>query len=74
MVDEALRSQGAGEALIGAAEQAARRRCCAHVELSCSARRTRAHAFYEAMGYEERRKRFLKQLAPSEFPARSIEH
>ena len=65
VVDEALRSQGAGAALIAAAEQAARRRGCAHVELSCSARRTRAHAFYEEAGYQEIHKRFLKPLASS---------
>ena len=63
VVDEALRSQGAGAALIGAAEQAAAKRGCAHVELSCSERRVRAHAFYEATGYAEVRKRFLKKIA-----------
>lgn len=62
VVDQALRSQGAGAALMAAAEQAAAQRCCARVELSCNERRTRAHAFYEAMGYSEVRKRFLKQL------------
>ena len=65
VVDAALRSQGAAAALIEAAEQAAGRRGCAHVELSCSARRTRAHAFYEAAQYEEVRKRFIKKLPPS---------
>ncbi len=65
VVDEARRSQGAGAALLAAAEQAARRRGCAHLELSCSAHRTRAHALYEAAGYQERRKRFLKTLASS---------
>ncbi len=68
VVDAQWRSQGAGAALVGAAERAAARRGCAHVELSCSARRTRAHAFYESMGYGEVRKRFLKKLqcAPSQ--------
>jgi GNAT superfamily N-acetyltransferase len=64
VVDETLRSQGAGAALVEAAQQAAAGRGCAHVELSCSARRTRAHAFYESMGFEEVRKRFMKKLAP----------
>lgn len=62
VVERDLRSQGAGAALVLAAEQAAARRGCAHVELSCSARRARAHAFYEAAGYAEVRKRFLKKL------------
>jgi GNAT superfamily N-acetyltransferase len=64
VVDQALRSQGAGAALVEAAQQAAGARGCAHVELSCSARRTRAHAFYESMGFEEVRKRFMKKIAP----------
>ena len=68
VVDQALRSQGAGAALTDAAEQAASKRGCAHVELSCSARRTRAHAFYEARGYEEVRKRFLKKLPHAAHP------
>ncbi len=63
VVDEALRSHGAGAALVKAAQDAAAGRGCAHVELSCSARRTRAHGFYEAMGFEEVRKRFVKKLA-----------
>lgn len=63
VVDAAVRSQGAGAALVKAAEQVAAKRGCAHVELSCSERRTAAHAFYEAMGYEEVRKRFLKKIA-----------
>ena len=65
VVDEALRSKGAGAALLKAAEQAAAQRGCAHVELSCSEQRLRAHAFYEEMEYGEVRKRFMKQLAKS---------
>lgn len=62
VVERDQRSQGAGTALVQAAEQVAVRRNCAHVELSCSERRTRAHAFYEAAGYGEVRKRFVKKL------------
>lgn len=65
VVDDRSRSHGAGAALVGAAEELARERDCAHLELSCSERRTRAHAFYEAQGFVEVRKRFKKQLAPA---------
>jgi GNAT superfamily N-acetyltransferase len=68
VVDEQQRSLGTGAALLAAAEAAAARRGCAHVELSCSARRMRAHTFYEVQGYEEVRKRFLKKLPPAQTP------
>ena len=63
VVDENQRSQGAGAALVSAAESEALRRGCAHVELSCNVRRTRAHAFYETMGFVEVRTRLLKKIA-----------
>jgi GNAT superfamily N-acetyltransferase len=62
VVDETRRSSGAGALLIAAAEAEAKRHACAHLELSCSEKRTRAHAFYEAQGFLERRKRFVKPL------------
>jgi GNAT superfamily N-acetyltransferase len=62
VVDEQRRSHGTGAALMAAAEAAAATRGCAHVELTCSAGRTRAHTFYETQGYDEVRKRFLKKL------------
>ena len=62
VIDEQRRSHGTGAALMAAAEEAAAKRGCAHVELSCSAARTRAHTFYETQGYDEVRKRFLKKL------------
>jgi GNAT superfamily N-acetyltransferase len=62
VTDEVQRSAGTGAALLAAAEAAARHRGCAHLELSCSERRTRAHAFYEAQGFSEVRKRFVKKI------------
>lgn len=62
VVDETARSGGAGAALIAHAAQAAAARGCAHLELSCSEKRTRAHAFYTAQGFQEVRKRFVKPL------------
>lgn len=62
VVDENSRSSGSGALLIAAAEAEARGRGCAHLELSCSESRTRAHAFYAACGFMEKRKRFFKPL------------
>ncbi|HEY0063590.1 MAG TPA: GNAT family N-acetyltransferase [Telluria sp.] len=62
VVDETLRSLGAGAALVAHAQQLALARNCAHVELSCSERRTDAHRFYLAQGFVELRKRFVKPL------------
>ncbi len=63
VVDQETRSNGAGAALMQAAEGLARAAGCAHLELSCSAHRTRAHQFYEAQGFVEVRKRMKKQLS-----------
>lgn len=63
VVDEMQRSHGAGGALIEAAHAASEQSGCAHVELSCSERRTSAHAFYEAQGFAEVRKRFVKKFS-----------
>lgn len=66
VVDERCRAHGVGAILIAHAQQAAAARDCAHLELSCSERRTGAHAFYEAQGFAEVRKRFKKELGKSE--------
>ena len=62
VVDQQCRSRGAGAALIARAGLAASARHCAHLELSCSERRTRAHDFYSGLGFIEVRKRFRKIL------------
>lgn len=62
VVDERSRSGGSGALLIAAAVAAASQRACAHIELSCSETRTRAHAFYAAQGFIEKRKRYFKPL------------
>lgn len=66
VVDERSRAHGVGAILIAHAQQAASARQCAHVELSCSERRTGAHAFYESQGFAEVRKRFKKELEERE--------
>lgn len=62
VIDEQYRSHGTGALLLAAADTAARAAGCAHLELSCSERRTRAHAFYIAHGFAEVRKRMVKLL------------
>ncbi|MGX4641279.1 GNAT family N-acetyltransferase [Massilia sp. SYSU DXS3249] len=62
VTDEAARGGGIGAALLGEAERYAREQGCSRMELSSSEHRTRAHALYERQGFDEVRKRFVKQL------------
>ena len=62
VVDETVRSQGVGELLVLAVEAIAREAGCDRMEITSNAKRTRAHAFYLRLGYEERPKRFIKPL------------
>jgi len=63
VVDDKHRSSGVGACLLAAAEGFAMAHGCAQLELSSSTGRTRAHAFYERNGYQEKRLRFVKLLA-----------
>jgi predicted N-acetyltransferase YhbS len=58
VVDEALRGQGIGKALVRAAERALHDAGCGLVEVTSHLRRTGAHAFYEHLGYERASLRF----------------
>lgn len=60
VVDETRRGTGVGRALITAAEEQALRWGCGAMEVSSSRRRTGAHAFYRARGYEDRCERSAK--------------
>ena len=51
VVDRSHRRQGIGAALMATAEAFAREQGCAVVRLRSSATRTRAHRFYEGLGY-----------------------
>jgi GNAT superfamily N-acetyltransferase len=51
VVDEAVRSQGAGARLLDAAEAWARERGCTEIRVWSNVIRKRAHAFYERQGY-----------------------
>ena len=45
-------SQGIGAAMMQFALERARKKCCYKLMLSSNAKRARAHAFYESLGYE----------------------
>lgn len=62
VVDEAVRGQGRGVALLAAAERLAREAGCGQIELSSSLHRERAHHFYQQQDYREKPKRFVKSL------------
>ena len=62
VVSEAARSQGIGGALIARAEEICRAVGCGALEVTSAAQRTRAHDFYLRLGFEDRPKRFIKQL------------
>jgi GNAT superfamily N-acetyltransferase len=59
-VTEAARGRGVGRALVRQAEALALREGCAEIEVSSNARRAPAHAFYDALGYEETHRLFDK--------------
>jgi GNAT superfamily N-acetyltransferase len=62
VVDERLRGQGIGAALMEAAEQEARRRGCVLIFLTTAEHRGEAHRFYRGLGFEETGRRFAKPL------------
>jgi GNAT superfamily N-acetyltransferase len=64
VVDERIRSQGAGWALLQAAEVWARKHRCKYMSVRSNVIRDRAHAFYERHNYEHHKtqKAFRKPL------------
>jgi N-acetylglutamate synthase-like GNAT family acetyltransferase len=62
VVDEGRRGTGVGRALVAAAEAEARARDCELLFLTTAERRTGAHTFYRALGFEETGRRFAKVL------------
>lgn len=62
VVKEGLRSHGVGAALVTRAEEICRSEGCSAIEVTSAEHRDRAHDFYLKLGYEERRRRFLKLL------------
>lgn len=62
VVDEQRGGRGIGTSLVAAVEELARLIGCASVEVSSNKRRSGAHAFYEALGYERSHETFSKAL------------
>jgi GNAT superfamily N-acetyltransferase len=62
VVAEQARRTGVGGALMEQAEDLARAAGCDRMEVTSAERRADAHAFYEAIGYAESRRRFFKAL------------
>lgn len=62
VVTAEYRSQGIGNQLLRAAEQALIQLGCGRIEISSGARREAAHRFYLREGYIEQPKRFIKPV------------
>ncbi len=64
VIDESCRGQGAGRALMSRAEQWAQSKGCPAVRVRSNVIRSRAHAFYEQLGYRviKSQKVFQKEL------------
>jgi len=60
VVEEGLRSQGIGAALVRAAEAWLKERGCGVIEVTSNLVRTDAHRFYERIGYERTSLRFAR--------------
>lgn len=62
VVDESARGAGVGRRLVAEAERIALESGCQRIEVTSADHRAAAHAFYFALGYAEKRKRFMKLL------------
>jgi ribosomal protein S18 acetylase RimI-like enzyme len=62
VVAEGARGRGIGTALVAEAEKRLAAKGCGLVEVTSNAKRLRAHAFYERLGYERTSYRFAKTL------------
>jgi GNAT superfamily N-acetyltransferase len=62
VVAEGERGKGTGAVLVAEAEARLRAAGCGLIEVTSTAKRQRAHAFYERLGYERTSYRFGKQL------------
>jgi GNAT superfamily N-acetyltransferase len=60
VVDSQLRGQGVGRRLVAEAEKFAWNNGCARIEITSGDHRLDAHAFYEAIGYKQDSRRFIK--------------
>jgi GNAT superfamily N-acetyltransferase len=65
VVDETVRSRGAGRALVEAAEAWAKARGAKRVAVTTALDRAGAHAFYERLGYAHTGRRYAKDFVAS---------
>ena len=61
VVDENFRCKGIGKLLVETAEKWAWDRDCTRIELTSGDQRSRAHQFYQDLGYAMESKRFIKR-------------
>jgi GNAT superfamily N-acetyltransferase len=66
VVDEDVRGQGVGTALVHAAEQFLAASGVVLIEITCNKKRTDAHAFYERLDYTATSFRFAKTIPSAE--------
>ncbi|WP_432470550.1 GNAT family N-acetyltransferase [Amphritea sp. HPY] len=59
VVDESLRGQGYGTALVELARARAKARQCSSLELTTNFRRNKTHAYYEHLGFEKTSYKFV---------------
>jgi len=70
VVAASVQGRGVGSELLSAAETHLRRCGCVQLEVTSGEHRSKAHGFYVARGYHEKRVRFVKSPAP-DIPARA---
>jgi GNAT superfamily N-acetyltransferase len=63
VVDPACQGQGIGKAMMQYAERACKEAGCYKMMLSSNLKRTEAHAFYDALGFERHGFSFLVQIS-----------
>jgi GNAT superfamily N-acetyltransferase len=66
VVAEGMRGLGTGRALVRRVEEWAVARGASAISLTSATRRSEAHAFYAALGYEQTGVRLARTLAPNE--------
>ena len=64
IVDEGVRRQGVGAALVAGLEEEARARGCFAIVVHSGARRIESHTFYKHIGYDQTGARLLKVFPP----------
>jgi len=65
VVDETVRSRGAGRALVTTAEEWARAHGARRIAVTTALNRSGAHAFYEKLGYAHTGRRYAKDFQAS---------